>query len=400
MTDEVQPAAPLRPTCLAFYLPQFHPIPENDLWWGKGFTEWRNVAKARPLFRGHYQPHLPEELGFYDLRLPEARRAQAALAREAGLDGFIYWHYWFSGRRLLELPLDEVVRLGEPDFGFCICWANHHWLRRWYGRDNEVIMRQDHSLDDDLRHIRALRPVLTDERYVTYLGKPVIFVYKRPPDPAATADIWRAEAECWGLNGLYLVLLETSPEARADPRGSGFDATLPLEPQWWNLPSRTAGARARARFWRALGHRYPSVHRYDAVAGAAIGRIEECVGLDWPRWPEVTVGFDNTPRYAGHRTPLVLHDATPETYGRWLGAALRASCEVSRRQGDGGGGLVAVNAWNEWGEGMHLEPDLRHGRAYVDVTRRVIDDFARSITPAQPQAPAPAPGGTEVAGGR
>jgi len=383
VTEVAPPAGVQGPRCLAFYLPQFHPIPENDDTWGKGFTEWRNVATARPRFRGHYQPHLPGELGFYDLRLPEARLAQAELAREAGLDGFIYWHYWFGGRRLLERPLDEVVRLGEPDFGFCVSWANHDWLRRWTGRDKEVIVKQEYSPEDDLRHIRALRPVLTDERYVTLGGSPVVLVYKDLPDPVATTDVWRAEAQSWGLKGLYLIALETSPEAEGDPYPRGFDATLPLEPQWWNLPASTAGFRARRRFWRALGRRYPSVLPYGSVAHDAVGRIEQAVDLDYPRWPEVTTGFDNSPRYVGERPPLVLHGATPEKYAEWLAAALRASHTTAGRfSTDGSGGLVAINAWNEWGEGMHLEPDLRHGRAFVDATRRTIDDFAKTVAPA------------------
>jgi lipopolysaccharide biosynthesis protein len=400
VTDEV-PVAARRPKCLAFYLPQFHPVAENDAWWGKGYTEWHNVAKARPLFRGHYQPHLPAELGFYDLRLPEARRAQAELAQEAGLDGFIYWHYWFGGRRLLERPLDEVVRLGEPDFGFCVCWANHDWVRRWAGGDNQVIIKQEYSPEDDLRHIRALRPMLTDHRYVTYLDRPVVVVYKGLPDPVATTDLWRTEAASWGLSGLYLLLLETSPESQQDPLASGFDGTVPLEPQWWNLPRRTPALRARTKFWRRLGRTFPSVLTYDSVAEAAIGRIGESMSLDYPRWPEVTVGYDNSPRYAGSRSPLVLHQVTPEKYGRWLRAALVASDRVSRRFTPDAGGIVAVNAWNEWGEGMHLEPDLRHGRAFLDVTRRTIDDFARSLDATRRGAPdAPSTEGSDIQAGR
>src|SRR5579871_1642275 len=156
----------------AFYLPQFHPIPENDAWWGNGFTEWTNVARSKPLFRGHYQPQLPADLGFYDLRLSETRQAQADLAREHGIFGFCYYHYWFSGRRVLQRPFDEVLTSGQPDFPFCLCWANENWTRSWDGRSSEVLMEQRYSDEDDLAHIRALAPALRDPRYIRIDGKP------------------------------------------------------------------------------------------------------------------------------------------------------------------------------------------------------------------------------------
>ena len=192
------------PCVLAFYLPQFHPIPENDQWWGKGFTEWSNVSKAKPLFQGHYQPHLPADLGFYDLRLPETRAAQAEMAREHGIDGFCYYHYWFNGRRILERPIREILAAGEPKFPFCVCWANENWTRRWDGRDAEVLLEQRYSVQDDIAHIRSLIPMFEDARYIRVDGKPLFLVYRSTaiPDARATTDRWRREAERAGLPGL------------------------------------------------------------------------------------------------------------------------------------------------------------------------------------------------------
>src|ERR1700682_5554230 len=184
-------------TCklISMYLPQFHPIPENDEWWGTGFTEWANVTKARPKYRKHYQPHLPSDLGFYDLRLSETREAQAELAKRYGIHGFCYYHYWFNGKRLLERPFTEVLASGNPDFPFCLCWANENWTRRWDGREQETLLRQRYSPEDDRAHIRALLPAFEDARYIRVEGKPFFVVYRtgHMPDPRRTAEIWREE---------------------------------------------------------------------------------------------------------------------------------------------------------------------------------------------------------------
>jgi lipopolysaccharide biosynthesis protein len=180
---------------IAFYLPQYHPIPENDAWWGKGFTEWTNVSKATPLFPGHYQPHLPADLGFYDLRLADARQAQADLAAQHGLDGFCYYHYWFGGKRLLERPFNDVLASGKPKLPFCLCWANESWSRRWLGEAKDVLMRQSYSLDDDVNHARWLIGAFSDFRYIQVEGRPMFLVY-RPTDlldPQRTTDTWRSE---------------------------------------------------------------------------------------------------------------------------------------------------------------------------------------------------------------
>ncbi len=219
---------------LAFYLPQFHPIPENDAWWGQGFTEWTNVVKAQPQFRGHYQPHLPSDTGFYDLRLPEARQLQADLAQQYGLHGFCYYHYWFNGKRLLERPFQEVLTSGKPDFPFCLCWANEDWTRAWDGRSGEILLQQHYSEQDDREHIRTLAPAFRDPRYVRIENKPLFLVYRasRIPDPLASTTIWREEAHRLGLGELFLAKVESFSSEQSDPQALGFDAAVEFQPDW------------------------------------------------------------------------------------------------------------------------------------------------------------------------
>ena len=219
---------------IALHLPQFHPIPENDEWWGKGFTEWTNVVTAKPRFRGHYQPHLPADLGFYDLRLPEVRKAQAELAASYGIHGFCYYHYWFNGRQVLERPVNEIWKSGEPEFPFCLCWANENWTRQWDGLKSDILLEQKYSSADDLAHIRSLIPIFQDRRYIRILDCPLFLVYRanQLPEPEKTADIWRREAERAGLKGLYLVRVESFADEFGDPRNIGFDSSLEFQPRW------------------------------------------------------------------------------------------------------------------------------------------------------------------------
>ena len=221
---------------IAFYLPQYHPIPENDSWWGKGFTEWSNVAKASPLFEGHYQPHLPADLGFYDLRVPEIREQQAGLAKEYGIHGFCYYYYWFDGKRLLERPLNDVLRLGRPDFPFCVCWANEPWTRNWDGKHAEVLMPQTQSSDTDERFIMELLPALRDDRYIRINGRALLLVYRTEllPDARSTALVWREIASRHGIE-LYLCRVESSKIDPADihltPRASSLPTSREFFPQ-------------------------------------------------------------------------------------------------------------------------------------------------------------------------
>jgi len=246
---------------IAFYLPQFHPVPENDAWWGKGFTEWTNVTKARPRFPGHYQPHLPADLGFYDLRLPEARAAQAALAKEYGIFGFCYYHYWFNGRRLLERPFNEVLASGQPDFPFCLCWANENWTRVWDGGNNEILLKQQYSSDDDQAHIESLITAFQDERYIRIDDKPIFLVYRTKflPDPARTAAIWRAAAKRAGLRDLFLIRVENFGDF-TDPTLIGFDAAVEFAP--FNGPQYQLFRGRKYRYLAAAGLFPPQLLRH------------------------------------------------------------------------------------------------------------------------------------------
>src|ERR1019366_6300153 len=226
-----------RVRAIAFYLPQFHPIPENDAWWGNGFTEWTNVTMARPLFKGHYQPHLPADLGFYDLRLPEAREAQAALAREYGIHGFCYYHYWFNGQRLLERPFNEVLASGKPDFPFCLCWANENWTRRWDGEEQEILQAQNYGDEDDLNHIRWLAAAFRDPRYIRVQNRPLFLVYRLSllPNPARTVELWRDEARRIGVGELFLCNVESFCNEHGMVAKAGLDAAVEFAPDWSTL---------------------------------------------------------------------------------------------------------------------------------------------------------------------
>jgi lipopolysaccharide biosynthesis protein len=356
---------------LAFYLPQYHPIPENDAWWGPGFTDWDRVAKARPLFAGHEQPHEPGDLGRYDLREPAARAAQAALAAAHGIDGFCYYHYWFSGRRLLERPFAEVLSAGTPDFPFCLCWANEPWTRRWDGHDRDVLMPQRYGADDDRAHLRSLIPAFSDPRYISVDGRPLFLVYRASQlaDPRATTDRWREEARRAGLPGLYLARVESFPTERGDPRALGFDAAVEFQPRWADLgPGRRRGLHwdlARALRLADPVHGIHRIHDYGALAA----RARSAPMPPYPRLRCVMPGWDNSPRR--RREAAIFTGSTPRAYEAWLSATL---AQAATRPPDER--LVFVNAWNEWAEGCHLEPCRRWERAYLDATASAVRRIA------------------------
>lgn len=343
------------PRLIAFYLPQFHPIPENDAWWGEGFTEWTNVRSAEPGFPGHDQPRVPTELGYYDLRDPGVRRAQADLAREHGIHGFCYYHYWFSGRRLLERPFDEVLASGEPDFPFCLCWANENWSRKWNGGNRQILMRQRYGEDDDRAHIRSLIPALRDDRYVRVADRPLLLIYRTElmPYPARTAEIWREEAHAAGLGDLYLARVEAF--AKTDPTRIGFDASVEFAPDW-----------------RALGMQQllGKVWGWKNRVGSYDGMLKRMLARSSPEFRRircVTPGFDNSARRQ-RRGATAVFGSTPEKYGAWLERVARDTL----RSSSGDERIVFVNAWNEWAEGNYLEPDRTWGRGYLEATRDAL----------------------------
>ncbi|MEY2470126.1 MAG: hypothetical protein QOF21_2824 [Actinomycetota bacterium] len=357
-------------TCdlVAFYLPQFHPIPENDSWWGNGFTEWTNVVRATPRFRGHQQPHLPSELGFYDLRVPEVREQQAALAAEYGVTAFCYYHYWFNGRRLLERPFNEVLASGQPDFPFLLCWANESWTRAWDGSLTDLLLTQDYDADDDVRHIRSLFPAFEDARYYRYEGKPMFIVYRSSllPDMRRTTDVWRAEARKAGIGELYLARVDGhEDDIKPDPFEQGFDAAVDWIPDFnkqgrpvrWN---RAWGLTRRLHLTeKAYGDN--RIIPYERVVRNMLSRPAP----RYIRHPCVTPSWDNSARRATYA--FIADGANPDDYGRWLETEIRRAPVSEDRHK-----LVFVNAWNEWAEGNHLEPDERWGRAYLEATRDAL----------------------------
>jgi len=359
---------------IAFYLPQFHPIPENDKWWGKGFTEWTNVVKAKPLFKGHYQPRLPADLGFYDLRVPEVREAQAELARNAGIEGFCYYHYWFGGKTLLERPFNEVIASGKPDFPFCLCWANQTWSGVWHGAPGRILMEQTYpGPDDNRRHFLALRDAFMDRRYLRVDNRPV-FVIFRPGGIPNVADFirqWQELADQSGLPAIHFVAHLFNRESDWDYRSRGFDSRVIVNHQKvFGVSTRELfrGANENGRWLQSLWRYYRSARgQFSNVwlyADARRCLLDGC-SQQADAYPCVVPNWDNTPR-SGARG-YVLHGSTPELFRTHLRGALTLvqSRPLNQR-------LVFIKSWNEWAEGNYLEPDARFGNGYLEVLKQEV----------------------------
>ncbi len=350
---------------IAFYLPQFHPVAENDEWWGKGFTEWTNVAKTKPSFEGHYQPHLPSDFGYYDLRVKETRLEQIDLAKEYGINGFCYHYYWFSGKKILNRPLDEMLADPALDMPFCLCWANENWTRRWDAAEHEILIEQKYLPDDDLNFIKSLAPFLKDPRYIKVDGKSLLVVYRPQhlPDPKKSASIWREYCLDNGIGELHICSALT--HGNFNYTQFGFDSGVEFPPH--NLKVRNINK--LIKFSSSFSG---NVIDFAAVAKSYLDReyrdpsVYKCV---FPSW-------DNTAR-TGERAMIIVNES-PDNYQWWLSKTIESNTSKSAP--------VFINAWNEWAEGCHLEPDHRHKHAYLKATLNAINGNDGSVEPT-PYAP-------------
>lgn len=352
------PRAEIRP--LAWYLPQFYPIAENDLAWGKGFTEWTNTASARPRFPGHYQPRLPGALGFYDLRLKEVMQAQTGLARHAGIYGFCMHHYWFNGKKILHTPLDHLRENPDLDFRFCLHWANEPWTKVWDGTHGEIIIGQEHSPEDDLAFIENIAWALGDPRYIRRQGRPMLGVYRPEilPDMRATAGRWRKYCLDRGIGEIFIFVSAAFKSWEKSPAHFGADAFVQYPPH--NCPAPVENQR-----WLPPNSAYRGTIRDYAVMRDLY--LEKTTSpYSEPHFRGVMPGWDNSAR---SDSGMILVNDEPAEYGLWLRQA------VSLAAGDKyeGEKYVFINAWNEWAEGAYLEPDDRYGFARLNETAKACD---------------------------
>lgn len=349
-TTFAEPSESLR--LIAFYLPQFHPFPENDAWWGRGFTEWHNVVMGKALYPGHDQPRLPADLGYYDLRVEEVFRLQAALAKRHGVYGFCFYHYWFNGKRLMDMPVERLLAEPSLDIPFCLCWANENWTRRWDGEDDDILICQRHSPEDDIAFIADVARYMRDPRYIRVGGKPILLVYRVQilPDAKGTAQRWRQWCREHGIGEIHLVMAH-SFVLTDDPAIWGYDAAVEFPPHMPGLDAIGAHKQTVPEF---SGHLYS----YPGMADSFMSKPRP----DFTLYKCVPLGWDNTARRRTGAT--ILTDFTPDAYADWLGRAVRyteSALPPDRR-------MVFINAWNEWGEGAYLEPDLRWGYACLNRT--------------------------------
>ncbi|MCX6300307.1 MAG: glycoside hydrolase family 99-like domain-containing protein [Bacteroidetes bacterium] len=373
---------------IAIYLPQFHPIPENDKWWSKGFTEWTNVTKAQPLYNGHYQPHLPADLGFYDLRLSEVREAQAKMAKENGVYGFCYYHYWFNGKRILERPFQEVFESKKPDFPFMLCWANENWTRTWDGLNNNVLLEQQYSEDDDRAHIKFLIPYFKDKRYIKVNNKPVFAIYKSTllPNINKTINIWREEAKLAQLD-LYLCVFEGFGNEGKQMVDVGFNASIEFQPFSKYLAEfieyKTLH-KLNSKLWfkflkniyRLLDLPKKTTLLYENCKKSVRMELEYSDFVDYlvshyqfeqgyTKFPGITPSWDNTARRG--KEAFYLKNSTPQKFEEWIRFLKDNMISKSDEEN-----FIFINAWNEWGEGNHMEPCQKWGQKYLESLKNVI----------------------------
>lgn len=347
---------------IAFYLPQFHPIPENDIWWGKGFTEWTNVAKAKPLFSGHYQPHIPADLGFYDLRVPEVREQQVEMAKYAGIEGFAYWHYWFAGRRLLERPFNEVLATGRPDFPFCLAWANESWSGIWHGNPGKTLIEQNYpGIEDYKNHFYAILDAFLDDRYIRVSGRPLFFVYspEKIPDTKVFFDCWNELAIKHGLNKIYFVARCIKEDDAEKIINMGYDA---IQNHW--LSEAMSKTNITQLYWNRISRRFLNDNL--SLDKWNYSKLSEYFGNELDSkpnyFPTILAGWDNSPR-SGRKGRIFTH-YTPESFDKHVKKIL----DIVKDK-DESTNIVFLKSWNEWAEGNYVEPDIKYGRLFLDVLK-------------------------------
>lgn len=347
---------------IAYYLPQFYPFKENNEWWGPGFTEWTNVGKAVPLFKNHYQPRIPADLSYYDLRMPEIREMQATMAKQAGIEGFCYWHYWFgNGRRLLNRVFDEVVKDGKPDFPFCLGWANETWSGVWHGLDKKILMQQEYPGKEDIeKHFYELLPAFLDRRYIQVNGKPIFQIYQpfKLPNQPQFIEQWNNLALKNGLNGIHFVGHTNRFEEYPELIALGFDAV--------NLVRlgdilRYERSFAQKVINKLLFDKSLKVFNYADALNYFVGEEEKNVNC----YPTIIPNWDHSPR-SGKRG-YILHNSNPDLFRKHVKNVLNVIKDKDEEDK-----IVFVKSWNEWGEGNYLEPDLKFGKGYLNVLEELI----------------------------
>ncbi|SQG00712.1 methyltransferase type 11 [Paucimonas lemoignei] len=364
---EYQHNAPIDPLVklIAFYLPQFHPFPENDEWWGKGFTEWYNVGRAHQNYEGHYQPHCPIHNGYYDLRVPSVMEEQAKLARAYGIHGFSYYFYWFAGKILMDTPLEMMLANPKVDIPFCLTWANENWTRRWDGQENDVLIAQDHSNEDSLAFIRHLVKFFNDPRYIRIDGKPVLVIYRASiiPNMALTAALWREEVKKHGIPDLYLICAQSF--GIKGPEEFNFDASV-------EFPPHTTKSTEISKQLNVTNPDFKGcIFSYEQVVSNSIREEEP----DYKLFRTPMLSWDNTARkqHDSHS----FHGFSLMRYKQWLSVACSNIHRTAKYNSDEK--LVFINAWNEWAEGTHLEPDRKYGYGYLQATYDVISSYDRQL---------------------
>lgn len=367
---------------IALYLPQFHPIPENNEWWGEGFTEWTNVVKGKPLFKGHYQPHLPKNLGYYDLRLAETREAQAALATKYGIHGFCYYHYWFNGRRILETPVDSILESGKPDFPFMLCWANENWSRNWDGGSEKILIEQKHSVEDFVAHAHYLVKYFQDQRYIKINNKPVFAIYKDLliEDIDKCIDAFRCTLKKYNLD-VFICRFERGAGTSKDfsKAYSVFDAGIEFQPLTRQFSNFKNSKKNTIIKYFNINNYYRAIKK---LLGLSVNpknfiiEYKDVIDTDLkqdyqkglPIFPGVCPNWDNTARRR-HGGALIIHNSTPSLFQKWVSEKIQKTnwSLLPER-------LIFVNAWNEWAEGNHLEPCEKWGEQYLEALMQGIYD--------------------------